>query len=94
MQASTTNIMSISDRTFIINTLLSNITFTKTGLQLLEAQDEGERENMTKGNGEQMGNSKESLGKHREQDRRGSGKMAEGVKVKRFTRLCGRERLF
>jgi hypothetical protein len=55
MQASTTNIMSISDRTFIINTLLSNITFTKTGLQLLEAQDEGERENMTKGNGEQMG---------------------------------------
>jgi hypothetical protein len=27
--------MSISDRTFIINTLLSNITFTKTGLQLL-----------------------------------------------------------
>jgi hypothetical protein len=35
MQASTTNIMSISDRTFIINTLLSNITFTKTGLQLL-----------------------------------------------------------
>jgi hypothetical protein len=35
--------MSISDRTFIINTLLSNITFTKTGLQLLDPKGSAER---------------------------------------------------
>jgi hypothetical protein len=62
--------------------------------KVIEAQDEGERENTTKGNGEQTGNSKESLGKHHKRDRRGSGKAAEGAKVKRFARLHSRERLF
>jgi hypothetical protein len=60
----------------------------------IEAQDEGERENMTKGNGERTENSKESSGKHRERDRTGSGKSAEGAKVKRFARLRDRERSF
>jgi hypothetical protein len=41
--------------------------------KVIKAQDKGGRENTTKGNGEQMGNSKESLGKHRKWDRRGSG---------------------
>jgi hypothetical protein len=62
--------------------------------KVIKAQDKGGRENTTKGNGEQMGNSKESLGKHRKWDRRGSGKMAEGVKVERIARLCDWERSF
>jgi hypothetical protein len=60
----------------------------------IEAQDEGERENTTKGNGERTENSKESLGKHRERDRTGSRKLAESAKVKRFVRLRDRERSF
>ena len=62
--------------------------------KVIEAQGKGERENMTKGNGEQMENSKESLRKHCEQDRRGSRKTAEGTKVKRFVRLRDQGRSF
>jgi hypothetical protein len=62
--------------------------------KVIKAQDKGERENTMKGNGEQTGNSKESLGKHCEQDRRGSGKTAEDAKVKRFMRLHSWERSF
>ena len=55
--------------------------------KVIETHEAGERENMTKGNGEWAGNNRESLGKHREQDGSGSGKLAEGAKVKRFVRL-------
>jgi hypothetical protein len=62
--------------------------------KVIEAPDEGERENTTKGNGERTENSKESLGQHCERDRTGSGKSAESAKVKRFARLRDQERSF
>jgi hypothetical protein len=61
---------------------------------MVETQEEGKREKMTKGNEEQTGNSIKSSGKHHEQDGRGSEKAEEGAKVKRFTRLCGLGKLF
>ena len=64
---------------------------------MIETHEAGERENTTKGNGEPVGNNRESLGKHCKQDRRGSWKSAEGAKVKRFTSFAiggGRSRRF